>query len=920
MSSVSFDPYHKWLGIPKGEQPAHHYRLLGIPAFEEDPQVIEGAADRQMAFLRKFQSGEHAADATKLLNEISRVRLCLLKPDTKSAYDETLKSDLESSAGAIDQNARPLWQQPAVVGGAVVATVIVVALTLMLAPRGKPATTVASNANVAKVEPGTSKPVETNAGKASEKTETKSKTTSAKPAVETKTTEADAKTSKGFVGTKKDKAPWPTLLDDEPESATKTEKTAASQNATNPTEGGGKGGMIDLLSRIDFARDSAAGEWLSDERGMLGRVPDNSSVGRLNVPYRPPQEYDLHLSVERELPTGSFVVGLPVQGEQCVLVLDTGARNLVSGLSQVDGKLAHQNETTRRGKKMLPGGEQIPVICSVRRNAVTIQVDGSTIIDWKGPADRLSAPAIIPFVDPQSIMLAVHGGSFRVTELKLKLLDGAGSSTSEAPPSTTAAVETGTGPAEGNLRVEKQPAPDEAAQEAARKVVRELFKVEYGLAKKAEGRNLEPRISLARSLFSKAQDTDDDPAACYVMMSEAAEFAAEAGQLGLAWEVLQALGERFNMTPLPLMERAAKAAKPFAKSAEEITALARMYALLIDEAIQVDDFDTAGKAAQEANIVARKIPVLKEQLATCGRRSNQLREAFELAKPARDSLQSNPDDGSANLTWGRYVCFLKRDWTTGLPFLAKSSDVALAALARADLGQPADAEALSKLGDDWWTIAGKEKEPLKSSIRERSIDAWQLAILRSSDRSQQQALNVKISRIYEPTKHFETSGSGQGVAVSGPDLNPGPFFTVEFWVATTSSQGVLISKRHQRRESSIVIRLERGCPVIGGDSTAGFENAESRVSIDDGRWHHVAAVKIGNQLGLFVDGKSVAQTVASDVYLSASPWKVGHQDAWSIDEVEAKFCRLRFSKEARYLVNFVPERTYPKDKGTLFVP
>ncbi len=44
-SMDSFDPYHKWLGIPKKEQPANHYRLLGITVFEPDLDVIEAAAD-----------------------------------------------------------------------------------------------------------------------------------------------------------------------------------------------------------------------------------------------------------------------------------------------------------------------------------------------------------------------------------------------------------------------------------------------------------------------------------------------------------------------------------------------------------------------------------------------------------------------------------------------------------------------------------------------------------------------------------------------------------------------------------------------------------------------------------------------------------------------------------------------------------
>ena len=86
-----FDPYYKWLGIAPKEQPANHYRLLGVNLFENDLDVIEGAADRQMAFVRQYQSGEHAIQAAKILNELALARLCLLKPATKAAYDAKLR-------------------------------------------------------------------------------------------------------------------------------------------------------------------------------------------------------------------------------------------------------------------------------------------------------------------------------------------------------------------------------------------------------------------------------------------------------------------------------------------------------------------------------------------------------------------------------------------------------------------------------------------------------------------------------------------------------------------------------------------------------------------------------------------------------------------------------------------------------------
>jgi hypothetical protein len=52
--AAAFDPYHRWLGIPPADQPPNHYRLLAINLFEDDAEVIEHAADRQMAHLRSF--------------------------------------------------------------------------------------------------------------------------------------------------------------------------------------------------------------------------------------------------------------------------------------------------------------------------------------------------------------------------------------------------------------------------------------------------------------------------------------------------------------------------------------------------------------------------------------------------------------------------------------------------------------------------------------------------------------------------------------------------------------------------------------------------------------------------------------------------------------------------------------------------
>ena len=100
-----FDPYRKWLGILPKDQPPNHYRLLSLELFEADLDVIEGAADQRMGFVRQYQSGEYAADAARILNELATARLCLLKPSTKAAYDEKLRKQLAAKdfdAGFLD--------------------------------------------------------------------------------------------------------------------------------------------------------------------------------------------------------------------------------------------------------------------------------------------------------------------------------------------------------------------------------------------------------------------------------------------------------------------------------------------------------------------------------------------------------------------------------------------------------------------------------------------------------------------------------------------------------------------------------------------------------------------------------------------------------------------------------------------------
>ena len=112
----AFDPYYIWLGIPPDDQPPNHYRLLGIELFEASGEVIEAAANRQMAYMQEISAGdEHIDEAQKILGALSRARVCLLSADKKKAYDAELQASFDSlDQASEEQDADQGTQTPAV--------------------------------------------------------------------------------------------------------------------------------------------------------------------------------------------------------------------------------------------------------------------------------------------------------------------------------------------------------------------------------------------------------------------------------------------------------------------------------------------------------------------------------------------------------------------------------------------------------------------------------------------------------------------------------------------------------------------------------------------------------------------------------------------------------------------------------------
>lgn len=113
--SEPFDPYYIWLGIPPEEQPADHYRLLGIRRFETNPDVISNAADQRVRHLRSLQTGKRQQESQRLLTEISQASGCLLDNAKRNEYDAKLRAQDAAKASFTAPPPVPVVSMPPVV-------------------------------------------------------------------------------------------------------------------------------------------------------------------------------------------------------------------------------------------------------------------------------------------------------------------------------------------------------------------------------------------------------------------------------------------------------------------------------------------------------------------------------------------------------------------------------------------------------------------------------------------------------------------------------------------------------------------------------------------------------------------------------------------------------------------------------------
>jgi hypothetical protein len=282
------------------------------------------------------------------------------------------------------------------------------------------------------------------------------------------------------------------------------------------------------------------------------------------------------------------------------------------------------------------------------------------------------------------------------------------------------------------------------------------------------------------------------------------------------------------------------------------------------------------------------------------------------------------EDSSACLAAGRYYCFLKGEWEKGLPMLARSQDPKLRPLALKELAAEQTPASEMEIGQGWSRLAEREIGKIRENLKKRALKWLESAVPGLSGISKAEIENKIISLLFGgKAQIWDTRGQQSGVPLGGDKHNVSGDFTVELWFLTQERTGGLLTKRQNDMESSLTIFLKDGHPAVIGDGPGHRVDGVAATQVNDGAWHHLAAVKTDTRVRLFVDGKPSADIEIRPAYKSGSAWILGFHRPWlkayRYRGLEGNFALIRLSRIARYSERFSPRGDYSSDRDTLFM-
>lgn len=735
---AEFDPYYKWLGILPKDQPANHYRLLGIERFEGDADVIEAAADQRMAHVRTYQTGQNSALSQKILNELSAAKLCLLDADKKADYDAKLRAELAAKQPTI-LRATPL--EATVSAGPrrdTMAALSTVNITTD-SPRGS------TSAAEKHRSPRGPIPIMSGIGVvvlavpvvwfALANLRDKSPQPSASRQVERQPRQPQETAAERLAKSQRSDGRTATVSRDGAISEGKP-VTPASGDRLIAEEVLRRGGGVTVLAAGERLVIEPTASLPSSDFELVGarlEHADAEKVADLSFLARAKHLESLALFDSRITATSLA----PFAGHPSLKKLDLAGNSQLADsgfqwLKQLPVlewlKLDHSGLTDESAAVLA----ELPAI-------KTLLLSDNAITDVG--LKRLASVPTLEQLDLNNTRVS----SKAVAELRQALpncrvvADTAAQLAAAAPQPSGANDKKSPSPPVAEKTPERParlPLPQGDSLAKAKKLVRETYQTELSAKDQAEG---------LRTLLAAARETTDDPIGRAALLWTVIEAATESGDLRLAFKAFDELGRHFEFDAMAAKAEALEEAAKTARENKLRTSLVNRSLELMEEGAAAGRFDLAERAAKVGGSLATRLKnsELRKDVAARRKALDKQRKAHEAREEAiaaaRRTLADKPDDPAANEILGKYLCVDRNDWIAGLPHLAKARSHKLQQAAQLDLAGAEEADGQLAIGDGWWELAASADKPEAAAYRSRAVYWYSLAVARLSGLSHAKA-------------------------------------------------------------------------------------------------------------------------------------------------------------------------------------
>jgi hypothetical protein len=246
------------------------------------------------------------------------------------------------------------------------------------------------------------------------------------------------------------------------------------------------------------------------------------------------------------------------------------------------------------------------------------------------------------------------------------------------------------------------------------------------------------------------------------------KIALQASDAVTALEAVEELGRRFEVNATTMrIEAVSEFARSGSFADEAANEIVLNYAIgLMNQALAEDNFVGAQKMYDIAVTAARRVQDTKlvRQLQEHKEEVAVARAAYAEVEKVIDELGADPYAPEPNLTVGKYYCFVKGEWSRGLPMLARGDDEVLRQLAEIELDPPALAEKQLELAERWWTVGEKHPMPLRRQMQLRAVSWYRKAQANLPDGLRKVKVEVRLreaERVYGREVVGEASVAGR---------------------------------------------------------------------------------------------------------------------------------------------------------------